>query len=189
MDWYLMVWKKYAEFEGRSRRQEFWMFVLFNLLAMVVLGAVGVAGIAVNEDYGGVLFIPLGIYILAAFIPNLAVSVRRFHDIDKSGWLLLLLILLSMIPFVGLIASIIEIVLLCQPGTPGINQYGADPKFPEQGAVAYAGIPPGAIPAGIVIPPPAPAQPIAAQRLSFCGKCGAALKDGAGFCSSCGAHS
>ena len=84
MEWYLMVWKKFAVFEGRSRRTEYWIFVLFNLLAILVLAAVGCVGIAISEDYGGVLFVPLGLYMLAAFIPSLAVAVRRFHDTGKA---------------------------------------------------------------------------------------------------------
>lgn len=88
MDWYLMVWRKYAEFDGRSRRTEYWMFVLFNLLAMLVLAALGGLGVAFIDNgsgIGGVLFIPLGIYFLAVILPSLAVAVRRLHDTGKSG--------------------------------------------------------------------------------------------------------
>jgi uncharacterized membrane protein YhaH (DUF805 family) len=202
MDWYLMVWKRYAEFEGRSRRKEFWMFVLFNLLAILALAALGGAGMAMSEDYGGFLFIPLGIYVLAALIPNLAVSVRRFHDIDKSGWLLLLLIVLGMIPFVGVIASIVEIVLFCQDGNPGINQYGPNPKFPEQAVGVFAGNA-GFTSMGLGAPPQpfaiasqpqpapfvAPPQPVAtASSLVFCRSCGTKLTDGSSFCTTCGTH-
>jgi uncharacterized membrane protein YhaH (DUF805 family) len=182
MDWYLMVWKKYAEFDGRSRRNEFWMFVLFNLLAILVLGALGGAGMAMSEDYGGFLFIPLGIYVLAALIPNLAVSVRRFHDIGKSGWLLLLLIVLGMIPFVGIVASIIEIVLFCQEGNPGINQYGPNPKFPEQAVGIFAGNA-GFTSMGLAAQPQ---QVATASSLVFCKNCGAKLTDGSPFCTNCG---
>ena len=84
MDWYLMVWKKYAEFDGRSRRTEYWMFMLFNFLAILALCAVGGVGIAMSQDNGWVLFIPLGIYGLAGLIPTLAVATRRFHDIRQE---------------------------------------------------------------------------------------------------------
>ena len=96
------------------------------------------------------LFIPVGIYGLAALIPSISAATRRFHDIGKSGWLLLLLCALGIIPVVGFICSIIQLVFLCQDSQPGVNQYGPNPKFPEQGAMMYAGIPPGAIPAGYV---------------------------------------
>ena len=121
MDWYLMVWKKYAQFEGRSRRKEYWMFVLFNLLVVLVLAALGAVGLAINEDYGGVLFIPLGIYLLAVFLPGLAVQVRRLHDTGRSGWWWFI----CLVPFVGGLILLIFCVLDSEPGT---NQYGPCPK-------------------------------------------------------------
>lgn len=195
MEWYLMVWKKYAEFDGRSRRKEYWMFTLFNLLAIFALGALAIAvgvmlettGKVASENSVPFLFIPIGIYALAALIPSISAATRRFHDIGKSGWLLFLLIALGVIPVVGFITAIIQIVFLCQDSQPGANQYGPNPKFPEQGTMMYSGIPPGAIPAGFVMPPQPP--PVAGSVLHYCGKCGAALKDAAAFCTVCGAHS
>ena len=195
MEWYLMVWKKYAEFDGRSRRKEYWMFTLFNLLAIFALGALAIAvgvmlettGKVASENSVPFLFIPIGIYALAALIPSISAATRRFHDIGKSGWLLFLLIALGVIPVVGFITAIIQIVFLCQDSQPGANQYGPNPKFPEQGTMMYSGIPPGAIPAGFVMPPQPP--PVAGPGLHYCGKCGAALKDAAAFCTVCGAHS
>ncbi len=195
MEWYLMVWRKYAEFDGRSRRKEYWMFTLFNLLAIFALGAIAIAGSVMltsggteaSQNSAPFLFIPVGIYALAAVIPSIAAATRRFHDIGKSGWLLLLLCALGIIPIVGLVCSIIQLVYLCQDSQPGANQYGPNPKFPEQGAMMYAGIPPGAIPAGYVVPPQPP--PIAGPGLRYCGKCGASLNDAAAFCAVCGAHS
>ena len=195
MEWYLMVWKKYAEFDGRSRRKEYWMFTLFNLLAIFALGALAIAvgvmlettGKVASENSVPFLFIPIGIYALAALIPSISAATRRFHDIGKSGWLLFLLIALGVIPVVGFITAIIQIVFLCQDSQPGANQYGSNPKFPEQGTMMYSGIPPGAIPAGFVMQPQPP--PVAGPGLHYCGKCGAALKDAAAFCTVCGAHS
>ncbi len=195
MEWYLMVWKKYAEFDGRSRRKEYWMFTLFNLLAIFALGALAIAvgvmlettGKVASENSVPFLFIPIGIYALAALIPSISAATRRFHDIGKSGWLLFLLIALGVIPVVGFITAIIQIVFLCQDSQPGANQYGSNPKFPEQGTMMYSRIPPGAIPAGFVMQPQPP--PVAGPGLHYCGKCGAALKDAAAFCTVCGAHS
>ena len=81
MEWYLMVWRKYAEFDGRARRQEYWMFALFNFLAILALAGLGGIGIAINENYGGILFIPVGLYLLVCILSfqSIAVSVRRFH--------------------------------------------------------------------------------------------------------------
>jgi uncharacterized membrane protein YhaH (DUF805 family) len=184
MEWYLMVWKKYAEFDGRSRRKEYWMFALFNLLAIFLLMALTLAGMLIARDSGPYLFIPVGIYALAAIIPCLSAATRRFHDIGKSGWMLVLLIVLGMIPFVGIICSIIQIVFLCQDSQPGVNQYGPNPKFPEQGAMLYAGNA-GFVPASIAAPP----QPSTGEvNHGSCKSCGAKLPDGAPFCTQCGTH-
>jgi uncharacterized membrane protein YhaH (DUF805 family) len=80
MQWYSMVWKKYADFSGRARRTEYWMFSLFNVIAIFVLAAIGGAGLAIasNDPTEGMLFfIPLLIYTLASIIPSLAVTTRR----------------------------------------------------------------------------------------------------------------
>ena len=177
MDWYLMVWRKYAEFDGRARRTEYWMFTLFNFLAVLALGVVGVVGLAISKDYGAVLFVPVGIYGLAAVIPSLAVGVRRLHDSGKSGWL----ILIGLIPYVG---GVVQIVLMCLDSQPGVNQYGPNPKFPEQAAAMYAGNAAFA-PAGY----PAQPQPLVGQYgVGLCNRCGATINSGSSFCGSCGAH-
>ncbi|KMQ59816.1 membrane protein [Chryseobacterium sp. BLS98] len=120
MKWYLKVLKQYADFTGRARRTEYWMFVLFNMIFAIAA--------AVLDNLLGLKFtpeIPYGfiylIYGLATFIPGLAVMVRRLHDVDKSGWWFLI----SLIPIVG---TIWLLVLLATDGTPGTNQYGVNPK-------------------------------------------------------------
>jgi uncharacterized membrane protein YhaH (DUF805 family) len=112
MNWYLAVLKKYADFSGRARRKEFWMFALFNFIIAIVLGIVdGMIGMPV-----------LGlIYSLAVLLPGLAVGARRLHDIGKSGWWLLI----GLVPLVGLIVLIIFFVM---DSNPGDNQYGPNPK-------------------------------------------------------------
>lgn len=105
MSYYLKVLKNYAGFSGRARRSEYWYFFLFNVIISFVLGFVG----------GLVDFKMLAnIYSLAVLIPGIAVGVRRMHDVDKSGWFLLI--------------PIYNLVLACTAGTNGENQYGADPK-------------------------------------------------------------
>ncbi len=117
MNWYLEVLKKYAVFEGRSRRKEYWMFFLFNFIISFVLGFVeGLVG------GPGILYL---IYALAVFIPGLAVTVRRLHDIGKSGWW----ILIGIVPLIGAIVLLIFAVMDSQPGD---NEYGPNPK---EGAV------------------------------------------------------
>ncbi len=184
MDWYLMVWRKYAEFDGRSRRSEYWMFVLFNFLVTIGLGVLGGIGLAFMREAGAVvavLFIPLVLYVLAAIIPSVAVAVRRFHDIGKSGWMLLLLIVLGAIPFLGIVAAVIQIVFLCTDSDPGINQYGPNPKFPEQAAGAFAGA------AGFPAFSNSAPQPFAgASGAAFCTRCGARKSGASTVCGNCG---
>jgi uncharacterized membrane protein YhaH (DUF805 family) len=190
MEWYLMVWQKYAQFDGRSRRKEYWMFTLFNLIATLLLTALALAGIALSRDSGPFLLIPIFIYVLAALIPSISAATRRFHDIGKSGWVLFLLCVLGIIPVVGFICGIIQIVLLCQDSQPGVNQYGPSPKFPEQGAMMFAGNA-GFVPANITVPAniAAPPQPFTGEvNPGFCKSCGAKLPDGAPFCTQCGTH-
>ena len=125
MEWYQLVWKRFAEFSGRSRRKEYWMFALFNCLICLPLY---IAGFLLRESGMGVVFLGLYfIYLLAALIPGLAVTVRRLHDTGKSAWWLLI----CLVPFVG---GIIFLVFMVLEGTAGPNEYGQNPKFPAPSA-------------------------------------------------------
>ncbi len=119
MNWFIEVLKKYAVFNGRARRKEYWFFYLFYLIIFMVLAFLdGMTG-SFSKTVGiGMLS---GIFILAMIIPGLAVSVRRLHDTDRSGWW----ILISLIPLIG---GIWFLVLMVLDGTSGQNQYGPDPK-------------------------------------------------------------
>ncbi len=119
MNWYLKVLKQYADFSGRARRKEYWMFVLFNMIfANVATILDNVLGIAME----GIGYGPLcGLYVLAMLIPGLAVAVRRLHDVGKSGWM----ILIALIPLIG---SIWFLVLMVTDSNAGENQYGQNPK-------------------------------------------------------------
>ena len=113
MNWYFEVLKKYAVFNGRARRQAFWMFFLFNFIIGLVL--------AILEAIVPVIrFIGI-IYGLGVLIPYLAVGVRRLHDTGRTGWWLLI----GLIPIVGEIVLLIFFVLDSQPGD---NKYGPNPK-------------------------------------------------------------
>jgi uncharacterized membrane protein YhaH (DUF805 family) len=120
MNWYLEVLKKYAVFNGRARRKEYWMFFLFNIIISIVL--IIVDGIVGTSAAPGALGLLGGLYALALLIPGIAVAVRRLHDTGRSGWW----ILIGLVPFVG---GIILIVFLVQDGTPGDNQFGSNPKM------------------------------------------------------------
>lgn len=119
MNWYLEVLKKYAIFSGRARRKEYWMFTLFNVIFSFALGFTDAAlGLADERSGWGPI---RGLYTLAVLIPSLAVSVRRLHDTDRSGWWLFI----GLVPCVG---SIVLLIFMVEDSTPGGNQYGANPK-------------------------------------------------------------
>ncbi|PID50513.1 MAG: hypothetical protein CR991_01080 [Proteobacteria bacterium] len=119
MNWYIEALKKYVVFNGRARRKEYWFFVLFNILIFIALGIIdGITGSFSPEIGMGLLS---GIYWLAVLIPGIAVSIRRLHDTDRSGWWLLI----GLIPIIG---AIVLIVFMVQDSKPGQNQYGTNPK-------------------------------------------------------------
>lgn len=136
MEWMLMPYRRYFDFSGRSRRKEYWMFTLLAVIVAVVLCALMFSGGFPAQEFDaetgvaatpGVMFwigaTGLGIFWLATIIPSIAVQVRRFHDQDRSGWM----VLLAFIPYVG---GIIVLVFMCLEGTRGPNRYGPDPKDP-----------------------------------------------------------
>ncbi len=105
MKWYLKVLKQYTDFNGRARRKEYWMFVLFNLIFSMVWGFIcGFAGFPEMAQ----------LYTLAIIIPTIAVGVRRMHDVGKSGWFLLI--------------PVYSFILAVSKGDEVENKYGQDPK-------------------------------------------------------------
>lgn len=165
MEWMILPFKRFFDFRGRSRRKEFWMYTLFVILVSIVLmfidSALGLGGStsggteltdtsvsAAGAASGGVL---TTIFSLITLIPSLAVSVRRLHDLDRTGWWILLPVapyLLGIILALGgvaggsgamagtglvlfgvaLITAILLLVWYCMPGTAGPNRFGEDPK-------------------------------------------------------------
>lgn len=109
------VFSKYATFEGRARRSEYWWFVLFNFIVSVVLAMLFGGG---GNGFGG--DIVSMIWTLATLLPSLAVGARRLHDTNRSGWWLLI----ALIPLIGMI---VLIVFCASRGTPGPNRFGQDP--------------------------------------------------------------
>jgi len=126
MEWYLKVLRQYADFNGRARRKEFWMYYLITCMLMIGLTMVG-GIIAIVTDTPalmmGVLVIII-LYYVATLIPTLAVIVRRLHDTNNSGWM-------YCVTFIPMVGGIWLIVLLCTDGTLGENQYGPDPKLEQ----------------------------------------------------------
>jgi len=130
MSWYIKVLKNYAVFSGRARRKEYWMFILFNFIFGLVASFIDLGiGLLTFAVFGlGLLYI---LYTLAVFVPGLAVSVRRLHDVGKSGWYYLIIL----IPIAG---PIWLLVLLCTDSQPGDNKYGPNPKEEEESGKAIA---------------------------------------------------
>lgn len=144
MYWYLTVLKKYTDFSGRASRKEFWMFYLFNaIFGTVAMFFDNILGIAIESVGFGPIW---GLYHIAILIPQLAVSVRRLHDVGMSGWYLLIILIPVILIFieklivgamganqhvVNALSSLVIVfllVVLSKDGTPGENKYGEDPK-------------------------------------------------------------
>ncbi|NLA05360.1 MAG: DUF805 domain-containing protein [Firmicutes bacterium] len=126
--WYVEVIRKYAVFEGRARRKEFWNFALLNAVIFIALNYIDVV-IGWNANTGvGVLG---WLYSLFVLVPSLAVLFRRLHDTGRSGWF----ILFNLIPVVGLI---VLLVFVCLDSQPGENQYGPNPKEDDASATYSA---------------------------------------------------
>ena len=113
---------KYATFSGRARRAEFWWFAVFNVAVMIILSVIDLGfGSPHRWMMGDGGPSPVGgLYWLAVLLPSLAVTVRRLHDTDRSGWWIL-------IEFVPLVGPLILIWFLATPGTAGENRFGPDP--------------------------------------------------------------
>ncbi len=124
MEWYLKCLRQYADFSGRARRKEYWMFYLFNVIFICVLlfmsGWMGHRYIGDFETTLGLGYLLYLIYSFAVFIPSLAVLVRRLHDVGKSGWWFFI----AFIPIVG----VIWLFVLLVTDSDEDNQYGKCPK-------------------------------------------------------------
>jgi uncharacterized membrane protein YhaH (DUF805 family) len=119
VNWYREALQKYATFEGRARRREYWYFVFGNFLAMLALMTVDLTIGTFNEKAEIGLF--SGLFTLAILIPSFAVTVRRLHDTDRSGWW----VLINFIPIIGTLVLLVFTLLDSQPGA---NRFGPNPK-------------------------------------------------------------
>jgi uncharacterized membrane protein YhaH (DUF805 family) len=118
MNWYLEVLKKYAVFDGRARRSEYWQFTLVNIGVILVLSVLD----AMISKVTGIQIGILGaVYGLGVLLPAIGVSIRRLHDTNRSGWWLLL----AFVPLVGLVL----LMFMVQDSEPAPNLYGQNPKM------------------------------------------------------------
>lgn len=114
MNEYISVLKKYTVFHGRAGRREFWMFVLVSLIVSMIATTIGsIAGMKTTSN-GNLL---TDLYQIAVLLPTIGVAIRRMHDVNKSGWFILI--------------PIYNLILELTPGTKGENKYGPEPKVPE----------------------------------------------------------
>ena len=114
-NWVEQVLRNYAQFNGRSRRKEYWYFMLFYYCVVFAFSLLSVL------TFGWIL---LQLFLMAMLIPSLAVTVRRLHDVGKSGaW-----ILVGLVPIFG---WVVMVIWLCQDSQPGSNRYGANPVQPK----------------------------------------------------------
>lgn len=112
--------KKYADFQGRARRSEYWLFVLLQIIVIIplaIIGAIVSGGDTDSAIYNIIVIVPL----LAFLVPSIAVTVRRLHDTNRSGWWYFI----GLVPLIG---GIWLFVLTVLDGTPGPNRFGPDPK-------------------------------------------------------------
>lgn len=123
MNWYLDAFKnKYADFSGRARRTEYWIFMLVHLVIIFILSFISGALAGTGLDFIPNILV-LG-YLLLSFLPALAITIRRLHDSGKSGWYYLF----SVIPYIG---WLIVLVFIVQDSETGQNKWGPNPKHPN----------------------------------------------------------
>ena len=121
MSWFIEALKKYAVFSGRSRRKEYWYFMLFFLLIGIVLSFID-SVISTDAEFLADIGLLNGILSLALFLPSIAVTVRRLHDIGRTGWWWL-------IGFIPIIGTIVLLVFAVQDSMSESNRYGSNPKL------------------------------------------------------------
>ncbi|QHW32962.1 DUF805 domain-containing protein [Paenibacillus rhizovicinus] len=113
MEWYLKVLREYVNFSGRARRTEYWMYILISFVVSIIL--------AIIDAILGADRLLSWLYSLAVLLPSLGVVVRRLHDIGRSGWWYLIIL----IPVIG---AIVILVFTLLDSEPGMNKYGPNPK-------------------------------------------------------------
>ena len=117
----ICVKEKYAHFEGRATRSEYWYFYLFVLITSVIGQTAATVMSFVSEDAAMKIWILYIIFGLAIFLPQLGVTIRRLHDTGKSGRYLLIVL----IPIAGIFIFIAQLI---KPSSPEDNKYGPAPK-------------------------------------------------------------
>ena len=177
MRWFnKVVFHNYANFKGRARRKEFWMFYLFYMLfiSLATIADIVIFDLNLEDINDPEVVYPLQtIFMLAVFIPMLSVCARRLHDIGKSGWLQLI----GLIPLIG---AIVLIIFACRDSDPLENKYGTSPKLitPSTDVKNLKSSVDGVAESHQDSTPD--------QTNIFCGKCGKSNSRDNKFCTQCG---
>lgn len=116
-----VVQNNYFNPNGRARRREYWLFVLAQLLIGVAITVVFTLLGFVAEFFAAIGSILSGLVSLALLLPGITLAIRRLHDVNKSGWFLLI----ALIPLIG---AFVLLYFMVTPGDAGVNEYGEDPK-------------------------------------------------------------
>ena len=194
MKWYWKVLKNYANCKGRASRKEFWWFQIINSLTVFLLIFVEIFWLELNPSFGGTTFALLSngldygvlgtIYGVAVLSPAICVTVRRLHDIGKSGkwyWILV-------IPII----SLYGLYLLVKPSVKEVNQYGSPPE--DVSSKVRNQKPEAGVKTAVVVQSAGRITPVEQLewnekprvQVNFCRNCGHRLEDESNFCSHCG---
>jgi uncharacterized membrane protein YhaH (DUF805 family) len=143
MKWMFLPFTRMTDFAGRSCRREYWMFMALKVVCSIALGLVlSVMGAFASASMfsGGIVAAVLGStvlliaslgWMLVFLLPEIALTVRRWHDIGNSGWTMVVILVFGMIPFIGFFAPIVHFLAMCTPGDKGPNKYGPSPVGAE----------------------------------------------------------
>jgi uncharacterized membrane protein YhaH (DUF805 family) len=131
------AFSNFSDFSGRSARSEFWLFQLLNLLVFIVLAIVVAMGMVGGKPSGFGIGL-LVFWAVITVVPQISVTVRRFHDHDLSGWWYLGFFIVGFIPYVGIASSLLLLWIFIRAGTPGSNRFGPDPINPWRGVSAFS---------------------------------------------------
>lgn len=194
MKWYWLVLKNYANAKGRASRKEYWWYQVFNILIMFLLMVAEGILLAINPYFGGAMFLRFSrafeygvfatIYLYAVLLPTTCVTIRRFHDVGKSGrWCFL---------FIVPIASLYCFYLMLKPSSQEINEYGAPPGIPTYTPQYQT----QETDAGVFVVDQSTGEIVSERyfdqrakeptKISFCRNCGHKLDEESNFCSNCG---
>jgi uncharacterized membrane protein YhaH (DUF805 family) len=139
MKWMFLPFARMGDYKGRSNRREYWLFQLLKVLCgfvltfgLIFVGAITTAPLFADGTVAGIfgnvtLIAALGIFLLLFLPAELALTVRRWHDIGNSGWTIVVVLLAGMIPVIGFFAGLVHFAAMCWPGDKGSNQYGFPP--------------------------------------------------------------